>query len=141
MFGFGKSKDKDRMKQAIKSIVELLNVQISLAVSFAEREEFNRRFIDEFSRGYILGFCDGLLQQYGYTDDSDAFTLITAIHVELYGKDHAGEILNQSLNDQSEPKFSDAQVVGGQEAFGFANHNSPPMGLFEYLSSGKYSGT
>lgn len=132
----GTDKSKDEADVAIETAVILLQVQIALG-NTEENDEFNERLKDSYSRGYIFGLCDALLQSAGVNNDGKAVGVITIVHLKLFGEDSGATIVGQSLRDQEVELFIKGRMRGGQELIEFFTNKTPPMGLAGYLLNGE----
>lgn len=135
MFGFFKKKTQ-KSTAAVEAAVGLLQVQISLGDA-EDNDEFRERLFDLYSRGYIFGLCDALLQSAAVKDDVEAMALLTVVHVKLFGEKHGATIVGQSFRDQEDPTFGKGRMRGGQELVEFFRNKIPPMGLAGYLLNGE----
>ncbi|MCI0564003.1 MAG: hypothetical protein MN733_36470 [Nitrososphaera sp.] len=135
-FEGGTEKGQDKADVAIETAVTLLQVQIALG-NTEENDEFNERLIDSYSRGYIFGLCDALLQSAGVNNDGKAIGVITIVHLKLFGEDSGATIVGQSLRDQEVELFIKGRMRGGQELIEFFTNKTPPMGLAGYLLNGE----
>jgi len=62
----GPGEMKDKADVAIETAVKLLQVQLALG-NAQDNDKFNDRLIDLYSRGYVFGLCDALIQAAGLT--------------------------------------------------------------------------
>ena len=136
MFGFAKTKPR-RTDVAVEVAAKLIGVQLSLSDT-RDNHQFEERLGDLYSRGYIWGLCDALIQSAGIEDGNEAWPLFKRAHVELFGKEAGSMIVNQSLGEQNDPLFHKGRALGGQEAFDFLNQKIPPFGLAGYLLEGRH---
>ncbi len=127
MFGLFKKK-KRKSEVAAETAVGLLQVQISLG-DVEDNHEFNERMTDRYSRGYIFGLCDALLQSAGVNDEVEAKALLTVIHIKLFGEEYGANIVGQSLRDQKDSLFGKGLMRGGQELVEFFKIKTPRYGL------------
>ncbi len=134
MFGFFKKK-KGKSDAAIETAVALLQVQISLGDA-EDNHEFNERIADKYSRGYIFGLCDALLQSAGI-NEIKGMALLTIIHIKLFGEENGANIVGQSFRDQGDSLFGKGLMRGGQELVEFSKNKTPTMGLSSYLLNGE----
>ena len=135
MLGFC-NKKKRKIDATVKASVELLQSQITFSGD-KTNAEYNHRLTDLYSRGYIFGICDSLLQSTGMNDDAKGMSLLTIIYIKLFGKENGTSIFRQSLDDQEEPRFAKGLMLGGQEARMFIRSKKPIMGLANYLLNGE----
>lgn len=103
MFGFFKKK-KGKFDAAVETAVGLLQVQISLG-NAEDNPEFNERLTDRYSRGYMFGLCDALMQSAGVNDEVEAMALLSVIHIKLFGEENGANIIGQSFRDQEDSLF------------------------------------
>jgi hypothetical protein len=96
-------------------------------------------FGDRFSRGYIFGFVDAVLQRSGIPNDGDALALITIAHMRLFGDDLGPKMVGLSMKDQQDQVFKNGAVKGGREILAFLDDKSerppPPFGLSDHLGT------
>ena len=137
MFGFFKKKTK-KTDAAVETAVKLLQVQIALGDA-EDNDEFDDRLIDFYSRGYIFGLCDAILQSSGVKEDIEAMALLTIVHIKLFGEDNGATIVGQSFRDQENSEFSKGRMQGGEELVEFfrSEGKTPAMGLADYLLNGE----
>ena len=135
MFGLG-NKKKEKSDATIETAVSLLQIQISLGDT-EDNHEFTARLIDKYSRGYIFGHCDAILQSAGINDEAESMAMLAVIYTKVFGKDVGGNILGQSFQDQGDSLFSKGLITGGQELVEFFRNNTPAMGLANYLLNGE----
>lgn len=107
-------KKKDKAEVAVETAVSLLQIQVELG-NAEDNDKFNDRLIDPYSRGYVFGLCDALLQSAGVSDDVEAMALLTVVHIKLFGEEGGATIVGQSFKDQENELFSKGRMRGGQE--------------------------
>ena len=135
MLGFF-NKEKRKIDAAVEASIELLQSQITSS-SASTNAEYNHRLADLYSRGYIFGICDCLLQSAGVNDDEKGMSLLTSIYIKLFGEENGINMFRQSLDDQGEPRFAQGLMLGGQEARIFISSKEPVTGLANYLLNGE----
>ena len=135
MLGFF-NKKKIKIDAAVKASVELLQSQITSSDD-KTNAEYNHRLTDLYSRGYIFGICDSLLQSAEVNDEAKGMSLLTIIYIKLFGEENGTSIFRQSLDDQEEPRFAKGLMLGGQEARMFIDSKEPVTGLENYLLNGE----
>ena len=135
MFGFGK-KNQEKSDATIETAVNLLQIQIDLGDT-EDNHEFTTRLADLYSRGYIFGLCDALLQSAGIKDEVESMAMLAVIHTKLFGTEIGGKIVGQSFQDQGDSLFGKGLMTGGQELVEFFKNNTPAMGLASYLINGE----
>ena len=135
MFGFGK-KNKGKSDATIETAVKLLQIQIDLGDT-EDNHKFTTRLADRYSRGYIFGLSDALLQSAGIKDEVESMAMLAVIHTRLFGTEIGGKIIGQSIYDQGDLLFGKGVITGGQELIEFFKNNTPAMGLASYLLNGE----
>src|ERR1700692_3032440 len=74
----------DAGNRAVEISATILRECIDLG--FAGPDIPNRkRLAKPFARGYLFGFSDACIQQFGVLDELEALALITVVHVRLFG--------------------------------------------------------
>jgi hypothetical protein len=134
MFNFFKKK-KNKSDVLVEMALGLLQIQISLGSS-EDNKKLNKITLDRFSRGYIFGLCDSVLQSSGKKDCKDYNELmhfLKNIHIELFGEKDGVNVLNTSCNEVQNQIFMKGRMKGGQEFVEFIRDNKAPMGLATYL--------
>jgi hypothetical protein len=134
MFDFFKKK-KGKSDVIVETAVGLLQLQISLG-NAEKNYKFKERIIDQFSRGYIFGLCDAVLQSSGIKDNNESMSLLKIVHINLFGKKDGVSILDISCNEIQKQIFMKGRMRGGQEFVEFIRNNKAPMGLAAYLQEG-----
>jgi hypothetical protein len=113
MFGFGKNKKDESKKKDIlvNTAFSLLRIQIEMG-NAEDNDDLGERLASSYGQGYLLGFCDSLLQASGFNDQQESFELLTRIYTDLFGRDLGGSILSQSINAQDDKEFNKGLMLG-----------------------------
>jgi hypothetical protein len=100
---------------------------------------------DDFSIGYVFGYCDSILQTKSIsTKDMKAWAIITIVFNELFGMDEGAALFRRCLDFQ-ENQSSDVYkgIMSGGEDFnlflknGASGEAKPPSGWYLYHSGKK----
>lgn len=128
MFGLFKKKKK-ASSVAIEAAVGLIDFQLTTT----NTSNNNKKLFNEYSRGYIFGLCDSLLQTLKI-DEIESMAALTVIHINLFGEEKGTAIIKQSFNEQKNKNFKNGQIRGGEDFIKSIKSNNPPMGLADYLT-------
>ena len=88
-----------------------------------EKSKFEARLEDDFSIGYIGGFCDGCLQRELGDDlekyETECLAIFTIVYISLFGDEKGAEICNKffELQDAPNKMFNQGRAKGGNTAF------------------------
>lgn len=135
LFGFFKN-NKSKSDSAVRIAVELLEVQLVLSGE-EDDGKLDERVFDSYSRGYIFGVCDALLQVFKVEGEDEMLASMTFAHLELFGSEYGAKAVGRSLREQGEILFEKGRMRGGQELLEFFRTKKPPMGLAGYLLHGE----
>ncbi|MCG6873437.1 MAG: hypothetical protein LJE84_14240 [Gammaproteobacteria bacterium] len=126
----------DKSGAVALTALRLLREQLNQARS-ASNPAFGARLIDSWSRGYVFGLCEALLEAAGVQDDFEATELLATVHLELFGPENGAMLLEQSFREEVEQEFGRGRVRGAADARAFLGDQSSPAALAAYLRAGK----
>lgn len=134
MFSFFKKKKK-KSDAVVEIAMNLLQIQTALADA-EDNHDFNERLVDKYSRGYIFGLCDAILQSADINDEAEIVKLLTTVHVKLFGEINGENLVRKSIQEQEDPTFAKGRMKGGQDLVEFFRNKTSPIGLAGYLLNG-----
>ena len=94
---------------------------------------------DLWAQGYIFGFADGWMQHVGISNsDQEGMFFLTCFYGDLQRGDYSVEpaaALSSALDSQSDKKFMQGMIVGGEDALTFKQRETKPTALTKHLST------
>jgi hypothetical protein len=87
-----------------------------------------------FARGYIFGFSDACIQNFGVHDELESLALITLVHAKIFGHKIGSLLVGDALRDQRNPEFRRGRTAGAEDLIRWLDDRSytPPL-LADYL--------
>ena len=92
------------------------------------------RLTKPFARGYLFGFSDACIQQFGVFDELESLALITVVHGTLFGQKIGTLLVHDALRDQRDAEFSHGRAAGTEDHLRWLNDRSyMPLFLTDFL--------
>jgi hypothetical protein len=93
-----------------------------------------KRLTTPFARGYLFGFSDACIQQFGVFDELESLALITVVHGTLFGQKLGSLLVHDALRDQRDAEFARGRAAGAEDHYRWLNDSSyMPLLLTDFL--------
>jgi hypothetical protein len=121
--------------EAVDLSVTMLRLNIDLA--WAGRAGPNRgRLVKPFARGYIFGFSDACIQRFGVTDVMQSLSLITLVHIKVFGQEVGSLLAADTQGDTRDSEFIRGRTAGAGDLIRWLDDRAyTPLSLTDYLQS------
>jgi hypothetical protein len=92
------------------------------------------RVAKPFARGYLFGFSDACIQEFGVFDELESLALITVVHGTLFGQKLGSLLVHDALRDQRDAEFARGRTAGAEDYLRWLNDRSnTPLLLTDFL--------
>jgi hypothetical protein len=121
--------------EAVDLSVTMLRLNIDLG--WAGRSGPNRRrLVKQFARGYIFGFSDACIQRFGVTDERQSLSLITLVHIRVFGQEVGSLLAADMQGARGDSEFIRGRTAGAGDLFRWLDDRAyTPLSLTDYLQS------
>jgi hypothetical protein len=94
------------------------------------------RLAKPFARGYLFGFSDACIQQFGVFEELESLALITLVHVRIFGHKIGSLLVGDALRDEPNAEFGRGRIAGGKDLLRWLDDRSHiPLLLTRFLQA------
>jgi len=130
--GSKEQKQNEAGFKVVRAAKGALEVQLNFATGKTGKR--SAKAIDDFSRGYVAGFIDAMMQNININDEAESFAFVTILFMELFGQEESVSLASHFIDTQHLPNTRQGMMAGGTDGLAWLKSaKATPLGWYRYL--------